>query len=230
MGTDPVNVEPQNEPLQSPEIGELAAALAKAQGQIKEAKRDRENPFFKSSYADLGSVWEACREALSSNGLAVIQTLSGYGKLRTTLAHSSGQWIVSLYPINPVKDDPQGLGSAVTYARRYAMAAIVGVAPAGEDDDAERAQGRKAGRDEPTPADVYRKHDVEPPAARESKGSAMPPCPKCGHNKAVIKSKFTAGAFCCWEKSTRAKGCGEKFSVGGPQDEPGAEEGAAVLQ
>ena len=131
--------------IQSNEIGELGKALAQAQGQMKEAIRDAENPFFKSSYADLGSVWRACREALSKNGLAIIQTTDdekeGAITLITTLIHLSGQWIKGYLSLRPIKNDPQGVGSALTYARRYALGAMVGIATE-EDDDAEGAMDR----------------------------------------------------------------------------------------
>lgn len=115
----------------SNEIGSLAAALSKAQGEIHGAKKDEANPFYKSRYADLASVWDACRTALSKHGIAVVQ-LTGYDSkdqftLFTTVTHSSGEWMQGLYPIQPVKPDPQGFGSAITYARRYALAAAVGV-------------------------------------------------------------------------------------------------------
>jgi hypothetical protein len=127
----------------SENIQDLAAALSRAQAAIKGASKDSENPYFKSSYADLSSIWEAIREPLTSNGLSVTQTSdkTEYGMvIETMLMHSSGQWISGVYPINPVKNDPQSLGSAITYARRYALAAIVGVYQV--DDDAEAAQGR----------------------------------------------------------------------------------------
>lgn len=127
----------------SPEIGELAAALAKAQGAIEGAKKDANNPHFKSSYATLDSIWDACREEITKNGLAVVQSPEGDGTnvvLVTTLIHSSGQWMRGRLPVKPTKDDPQGVGSAVTYCRRYALAAFVGIAP--EDDDGEAASGR----------------------------------------------------------------------------------------
>ncbi len=136
--------------MQSPEINELACALAKAQSVITGATKDAKNPFFKSNYADLSAVWSACREALSANELAVIQTTEPVDtdgtaiNLRTTLAHSSGQWVASVYPVVPQKDDPQGWGSALTYARRYSLAAIAGVAPKGDDDDGEAAMQRTA--------------------------------------------------------------------------------------
>lgn len=122
--------------MQSQEIKELATALVVCQTQLKSALKDSENPYFKSKYSDLGSVWDACRKALHDNGLAVSQTtgLGDHGPyLETKLLHTSGQWVSGHYPLNPVKNDPQGLGSAVTYARRYALAAIVGVVS--EDDD-----------------------------------------------------------------------------------------------
>lgn len=126
----------------TPFVGDLAEALAKAQGGITGARKDSANPFFKSKYADLASVWDACREHLSANNLAVIQTMvpaaSGITVI-TTLVHSSGQWIRGELNMVPVKNDPQGIGSCITYARRYALAAIVGVAQV--DDDANSAQG-----------------------------------------------------------------------------------------
>lgn len=129
----------------SPQINELATALAKAQGSIQPAIKDKKNPHFKSSYADLASVWDACRSSLSANGLAVIQTVETRTDIKesilvTTLAHSSGQWMRSEMPIITNKMDPQGIGSALTYYRRYSLASMVGVAP--EDDDAEAAQNR----------------------------------------------------------------------------------------
>lgn len=129
----------------SQSIGALAVALSKAQAEIQGAVKDSQNPFFKSNYADLSSVWEACRGPLTKNGLCVIQTTEMQEKglmLVTLLAHSSGEYICGYYPINPSKPDPQALGSAITYARRYALAAIVGVCPV--DDDGEGAMHRNA--------------------------------------------------------------------------------------
>jgi hypothetical protein len=128
---------------QSESIADLAAALSKAQASITGALKDSANPFFKSKYADLASCWDACRKPLTDNGLAVIQTIEA-GEARavlvTTLCHASGEWIKSYCPILTKDDSPQALGSAITYARRYALAAMVGLAQI--DDDAEAAQGR----------------------------------------------------------------------------------------
>lgn len=129
-------------------FNEIATALAKAQLAIKGAAKDSENPHFKSRYAPLSSVWDACHEALNAQGIAIVQIPSllpdGSPVLVTLLAHGSGQWFRSVYRLKPAKDDPQGLGSAVTYARRYALAAMTGVAPKDDDDDGEAASGRSS--------------------------------------------------------------------------------------
>jgi len=132
----------------SESIAKLADALAKAQGQVRAAVKGNINPHFKSKYADLGAVFDACREALSKNGIAVSQVPSIGGEtntgavLVTILMHSSGEWLSGEYPLLPVKNDPQGFGSALTYARRYSLSSMVGIA-ADEDDDNAASAGRK---------------------------------------------------------------------------------------
>jgi len=122
--------------IMSEQINELATALSKAQAMMTGAKKDSSNPYFKSKYADLAAVIDASREPLSSHGLAVIQTTAGnndYIDLITTLVHTSGQWMQGRLIMRPTKNDPQGYGSAMTYARRYAYAAIVGLAQVDDD-------------------------------------------------------------------------------------------------
>ena len=130
---------------QSDNIGELAAALAKAQGEVGTVTKDSANPFFKSNYASLAAVWEATRPILSKHQLSVVQMPSsderGY-YVETQLMHSSGQWIRSRTYMKPVKDDPQGIGSLISYARRYALQAVTMICP--DDDDGEVAMGRTA--------------------------------------------------------------------------------------
>ena len=131
---------------QSESVNELFSALVKAQAAIKPAEKDAANPYYKSKYSKLETVVEACREALTKNGLAVSQITDIEGEhvtLITQLCHTSGQWLRGYYPINPVKNDPQAYGSAVTYAKRYALAAMVGVVSADEDDDGNTAYGIK---------------------------------------------------------------------------------------
>lgn len=116
----------------------LAGALSKAQAKIRTASKDASNPHFQSRYADLASVWEACREALTSEGLSVVQMPCGDGDrvgLTTTLLHSSGQWMASTIFAGTERKGPQAVGSVLTYLRRYSLAACVGVSPGDETED-----------------------------------------------------------------------------------------------
>ena len=138
---------------QSTSIGALAAALAKAQGEIKGAVKDSANPFFKSKYADLTSVKDACQEALTKYGIAVIQGPRANGAqviVTTMLAHESGEWVSEEFSAHAKDDTPQSVMACVTYLRRGGLAAMVGVAP--EDDDGESAQPRPAQRYTPKPS------------------------------------------------------------------------------
>lgn len=136
---------------QSAEINELVGALAKAQSQFKPIVKDTQNPFFKSKYADLATIIAATQTALSTNGLVVMQqpqVQAHSAGVKTVLAHSSGQWIWSelmLPAAQGSKFDAQTVGSALTYARRYALQAILGVA-ADVDDDGNAAAGNSGSK------------------------------------------------------------------------------------
>lgn len=133
--------------MMSSEINELATALAIAQGATQNAFMNRVNPHFKSKYADLSSVLDAIRLPLSSNGLSIVQTMqtNEYGMfLQTTLMHSSGQYITSEYPLPGPNAKAHEIGSALTYGRRYSIAALI-CNSADEDDD-----GNSAMADKPT--------------------------------------------------------------------------------
>ena len=153
--------------MQSPTIAKLGDALSKAQAAMKPAKKDAENPFFKSHYADLSSVWEAIRGPLSANGLAVAQMPTvgpdGVQRLRTLLIHSSGEWIGSDLDMKPVKNDPQSIGSCLTYARRYALSAITGVATEDDDGNAAAQPDEKQPAEKPKP--VFRTVTTPAPAS-----------------------------------------------------------------
>lgn len=127
----------------SESINELASALCNAQGQMGGAVKDSANPFFKSSYADLTSVIKAIKQPFADNGLSYTQfpvsNENGVG-VSTRLMHVSGQWLEMEYTLPTVKKDPQASGSAITYARRYALQSIAGIPTA--DDDAESAMLR----------------------------------------------------------------------------------------
>lgn len=127
----------------SASIAALAAALAKAQGEMEGAAKGNINPHFKSKYADLASVWDACREPLSKHGLSILQPVKADGPqvtVTTILAHSSGEWIEESLTMTAQQNTPQGVGSAITYGRRYGLASMVGIAP--EDDDGNAASGQ----------------------------------------------------------------------------------------
>jgi len=162
-------------PLQSEEIGELVKALSAVQGKLKNPSKDKTNPFYHSKYADLTAVWDSCRKELSSHGLAVFQTTlpgdNGYIKIVTTLAHSSGQWVRGILNMRPEKNTPQGIGSAITYARRYALSAIVGIASEGEDDDGEAAEGRPQPQRKPVGSKPLKSRPSKSPTTHQRKTS-----------------------------------------------------------
>jgi hypothetical protein len=137
----------------SPEIGELAAALAKAQGEMTVAYNDGKNPHFRSTYATLASIHQAAVGPLARNGLAVVQApglVDGTVTLTTRLIHSSGQWMECQMAAASKNMGPQAIGSTVTYLRRGGLAAMVGVVSSDDvDDDGEGAEGRGQRRDVP---------------------------------------------------------------------------------
>ena len=146
----------------------IYTALAAAQMAMGPALKDSTNPAFKSKYADLASVVDACLPALNANGIAVFQPtceIDGARVVKTVLAHSSGETIECVVPLIIGKNDMQGYGSAVTYARRYGLMCMAGIAP--EDDDgnaAAKAAPTEQRRDEP-------KRDAGPTAAQIAAGS-----------------------------------------------------------
>lgn len=160
----------------SPEIGELAKAIAAAQAKMKPAVKDATNPHFKSKYADLASIWDACREALGTNGLAVLQGVTCQGAdvtVETRLIHASGQWLSTALTIAAANAGAQSIGSAVTYGRRYGLAAMLGIS-AEEDDDGNAAGTPTARPSAPRPASAA-------PALAQADGPVLcPPCPSCG--------------------------------------------------
>ena len=124
----------------SESIKTISPALLKAQKKIGSAKKGSVNPFFKSSYADLGAVMEACKDPLNENGIAILQPIGTNGDVyvETVLLHESGEWISDRMAIAPKSEtNPQDQGSAITYARRYSLQSMVFI-PA-EDDDGEKA-------------------------------------------------------------------------------------------
>lgn len=177
-------------------IGKLAEALAKAQGAMEHASKDKTNPHFKSAYADLASIWEAIREPLSKNGLSVVQLPRTDENARTfvdtILMHSSGEFVEATYSLAPQQATPQGFGSAITYMRRYALTGV-GVAPA--DDDGNAATQHEAPRATPYSA---------APAAPRSNGNGTLAARKW-HDEAIssIRAFETEADIAAWEERNR---------------------------
>lgn len=148
----------------SEQINELVKAMCEVNKVLENAQKDKTNPFFKSKYADLTEIFGVCRKPLAENGLVVIQTtmvINDKTYMITRLIHTSGQWIKGVYPLNPIKNDPQGYGSAVTYARRYTLSAIIGITA--EDDDGNKASKQNGTTKKETtskPTDTGRRGDL----------------------------------------------------------------------
>jgi len=122
-------------------VNSIAEALSKAQGEMSFAKKEGINPFHKSKYALLEDIVEASKEPMHNHGLSLTQMptlIDGQFVLVSLLLHSSGQWFRSIYPINPEKKDNQSLGMAISYAKRYAWMALLGMGVSDKlDDDGE---------------------------------------------------------------------------------------------
>jgi hypothetical protein len=123
--------------VQSPSIATLIGALVKAQANIGHALKDAQNGHFKSDYATLESVINATKAPLAEQGLVVIQQPdsdeTGRLVLITTLAHTSGEWLRSFTPIMTEKQNAHGLGSGMTYSRRFALAALCNISQTDDD-------------------------------------------------------------------------------------------------
>jgi hypothetical protein len=126
----------------SSEIKNLAIALCKFQGAVETIRKNETNPFFKSKYASLSDILNVIRQPLADNGLSFVQFPKGKYNLETMLLHTSGEWLSESYEMEPSKHDPQGAGSVITYQRRYALGAILGL-NIDVDDDANSASEKE---------------------------------------------------------------------------------------
>ncbi len=138
--------------ITSEQTNEIVPAFIAFQTEVETASNDSTNPHFKSKYADLASVWNACRTYLSKNHLAVIQSPSFFDNrivITTRIIHKSGQWMEGSLPLKPIKDDPQAAGSTITYGRRYALSSMLGIV-ADEDDDGSTASKQSKETEENT--------------------------------------------------------------------------------
>ncbi len=196
--------------ITSQETDKIDAALAKAQAMFKPAVKDAVNPHFKSKYADLGAVWDAIREPLTGHRIAVMQDVENIGDaiaVTTRLSHA-GQFYAFGPLIVPLSQNTaHGIGSAITYGKRYALSAAVGVATE-EDDDGNASIGDRV--------------DTQDRPVKEN--ADLPKCPKCDSNVKVIVSKFGPGFYCLKDKT---KFDPVKAAI---MAEPGAAEAAALFE
>lgn len=134
--------------IKSESIVKLAVALSSFQAEVQDPAKNSDNPFFKSKYVELDDLLASVRPVLSKHGLVVLQEPSGEDKvlIKTILIHTSGEFIeFEPLTLKPVKNDPQGVGSAITYGRRYSLSSILGVAW-DKDDDGNNASGKNSNR------------------------------------------------------------------------------------
>ncbi len=172
--------------IKSESIAALSAALAKAQGELENANKNANNPHFKSRYADLAELLNTVRPVLSKHGLAVIQMPSfdsGVASVETLLTHSSGEYVSSTCSAPVTKQDAQGVGSAITYLRRYSLAAFCGIAQ--EDDDANSSVGHK------TPPPQQAKPQAKPEISSERLAKAIDAIKKGLAKKDDVLNNFT---------------------------------------
>jgi len=173
-------------------IGELAKALAAANGQIKNPNLDAVNPHFKSRYASLGAIINAVRAPLAAQGISAVQTVSNDGGsvgVTTTLLHSSGEWMAeTIWSALPDRATVQQLGSSITYLRRYSLAAITGIV--GEEDDDGNAGSSNDRSDRPEPRKTFKPTEAKGAAPAAPKASAPPA--KAAPDKEEPVKEYTA--------------------------------------
>jgi len=190
-------------------IGELAKALAAANGHIKNPNLDAVNPHFKSRYASLGAIINAVRAPLAAHGISAVQTVSNDGGsvgVTTTLLHSSGEWMAeTIWSALPDRATVQQLGSSITYLRRYSLAAITGIV--GEEDDDGNAGSSNDRNDRPEPRKTFKpteakgaavtltREQKEDQAWRRDNDPAKPPAKAAPVKAEPVKDRIVADAY-----------------------------------
>ena len=204
-------------------LEKLSPALVKALAELKNPPRTANNPFFKSLYAPLDATLNLTRGVLAENGLAMLQSTEsgsdGHPAVVTRIVHESGEWIESSPLImKPVKEEPQGYGSALTYARRYSLQAMLGIT--GEADDDGNAASKPSGESKPG----------SKPATPSSE--ATPSCPDCGKPMALRTAKQgpnKGGKFWGCTDYPKCTGILSIEDAGKPASEAGKDEGEIVF-
>lgn len=179
----------------SPVLHELATALAKAQAEFKSIPKTADNAFFHSKYADLAAVVSAAQPIAAKHGLSVAQfpTFLDTGEpvLTTYLLHSSGQYMTSTMRLFAAKNDPQGQGSAITYARRFSYMAVLGLVADNEDDDGHAATPRDNGNGAaPKQPPRQRKPKAAKSPADEARDELLALCRENGLSAMEVAQRF----------------------------------------
>lgn len=200
----------------SEQIHDLAAALAKAQGAIEDADKDATNPHFKSKYADLASVRAAIRKPFSDNGLSYVQLPRMAEKMvevETVLMHASGQFIGETMAMPVQQVTAHGIGSALTYVRRYALMAVAGIAASEDDDDGnevsrQQRQAPQPQRRAPDPEPMPFDDEPEAPASIDQKGVAewrkeITACASVADLEALARTPEFKKEWAIWNQPTR---------------------------
>jgi hypothetical protein len=214
------------DPIQSRQcsssLGSLAGALAKAQGEMEAASKANINPHFKSKYADLASVWDACRLPLSKHGLAVLQPVRADGPkvtITTLLVHASGEWISESLTMTAQQNTPQAVGSAITYGRRYGLSAMVGIAP--DDDDGNAAsQGKRQAQ--PMDVSQFEEEAVSVPPGYEDWLADLAAVAEEGTARLQDTWKKSKSAYRSYLTSTNAPGWERLKAIAGKADRASA--------
>lgn len=147
-------------------LDKILPAILAVQSAAPTVTKATDNPYFKSKYADLADIWLSIKDLMAANSLVVthmIEQGAGNTQLVTRIYHVSGQYLESVCPIEPVKRDPQGYGSAITYMRRYALSALLGIVTEADDDGNAASEGDKkpAKKPEPKPEPEFTQADYE---------------------------------------------------------------------
>jgi hypothetical protein len=162
---------------QSASIAKLLPALIRARGEFPALVKDSQNPHFRSMYADLAAVLDACDKPLGKHDLAILQVPvwdGGALVLQTTLAHTSGEWIRATYPVAADLTRPQVTGAGMTYARRYCYMAVAGIAPEDDDGETATARGHASGHaTQPAPARPVNAVAARNLASHENRGGPV---------------------------------------------------------
>lgn len=192
---------------QSPTVATLFAALVAAQGELRNPPKDSINPHFKSKFADLATVRETVQPTLLKHGLAVSQLpceVAGVGPgLCTMLLHSSGEYIRATIALRPAKQDPQGIGAALTYARRYGLQAVLGVVA--DDDDGNQASRPPQQKQQQDRQPAKPQQQAAPAANGKAKKEAATVAELFASMDAVKRSPKDGAELVTWLKSAETQ-------------------------